>query len=242
MKKLSQLSARERERLFRRLRVSFTHHSSAIEGTTLTFGETKELLEKGYAAGGKPLWEQLVILGHAKAYDMVVREASNPNRILDTEFIKDLHALLFEDALRIAYEYVEKPIGAFRSDHRRIKGADIALTPPHRIAQELDNLLYRFKSNDMNLEDIAEFHILFERIHPFADGNGRVGRLLIAYQAIQNDIIPPLIRNEERQEYLNALSDKKRLADFLGRGIEKSMELARKKSGVKKSIHIGRKF
>ena len=225
MKLLSQLSYKEREKLFRRLRISFTYHSSAIEGTTLTFGETKELLEKGYTAGHKPLWEQLVILGHAKAYDMVVREASNPNRILDTEFIKDLHALLFEDALRVVYEYVEKPIGAFRTDYRRIKGVDITLTPPYLIAQEIDNLLYRFKSNDMSLEEIAEFHILFERIHPFADGNGRIGRLLIAYQAIQNDIVPPLIHSGERREYLDALSDAKRLALLLERGIENSMEL-----------------
>ena len=169
-------------------------------------------------------------MGHAKAFDMVVREASNPNRILDVDFIKDLHAILFEDALRVTYEFVEKPIGAFRRDYRKIKGADIALTPPYLIAQEMENLLYRFKSNDMSLKDVAEFHILFERIHPFADGNGRIGRLLIAYQAIQNDIIPPLIRNEDRKEYLNALSDVKRLALLLKRGIENSVKLVRDES------------
>ena len=201
-----------------------------MEGTTLTFAETKGLLEKGYTAGHKPLWEQLVILGHAKAYDIVVREASNPNRILDVEFIKDLHAILFEDALRVAYEYVEKPIGAFRTDYRQIKGVDVALTPPHLIAQELNNLLYRFKSNAMSLEDIAEFHILFERIHPFADGNGRIGRLLIAYQTIQNDIVPPLIRNEEKRKYLDSLSDAKCLALLLERGIENSTELVNDKN------------
>jgi len=64
MKKLSELSYKERERLFRKLRISFTHHSSAIEGTTLTLAETEELLEKGYTSRGKPLWEQLVILGY----------------------------------------------------------------------------------------------------------------------------------------------------------------------------------
>ncbi len=227
MKKLSELSYKERERLFRKLRISFTHHSSAIEGTTLTLAETEELLEKGYTAGGKPLWEQLVILGHAKAYDMVVREASNPNRVLDVEFIKDLHAILFEDALRITYEFVEKPVGAFRTDYRKIKGVDITLAPPYLIAQEMENLLYRFKSNDMSIRDIAEFHISFERIHPFADGNGRIGRLLIAYQAIQNDIIPPLILNEDRREYLDALNDVDDLASFLEKGSEKSLRLAR---------------
>ena len=120
---------------------------------------------------------------------------------------------------------MEKPVGAFRTDHRKIKGMDIALTPPYLIAQELDNLLYKLKSNSMSLKDMAEFHILFERIHPFADGNGRVGRLAIAYQSIQNDIVPPLILDKDREKYLNALSDIDSLTAFLDKAIEKSIEL-----------------
>jgi Fic family protein len=82
MKKLSTLSLKEREELFRQLRISITHHSNAIEGTTLSFGETKELLEHGHTAGDKPIAEQLVILGFAKAYDVIIREASNQNNII----------------------------------------------------------------------------------------------------------------------------------------------------------------
>ncbi|SFV59232.1 Fic family protein [hydrothermal vent metagenome] len=77
----------------------------------------------------------------------------------------------------------------------------------------------------MNLEDIAEFHILFEKIHPFADGNGRVGRLLMAYQAIQNNIVPPLIKNESRDEYLKTINNKDDLHKFLKESIGKSLEL-----------------
>jgi Fic family protein len=77
----------------------------------------------------------------------------------------------------------------------------------------------------IDLIDIAEFHILFERIHPFADGNGRVGRLLMAYQAIQNNIVPPLIKNESRDRYLKAINDKDELLKFLEESIKKSMEL-----------------
>ena len=68
MQQLNKLSLKQREELFRQLRISITHHSNAIEGTTLSFGETKELLELGHTAGHKPLGEQLVILGFAKAY------------------------------------------------------------------------------------------------------------------------------------------------------------------------------
>jgi len=222
---LNKLTLKQREELFRKLRVSITHHSNAMEGTTLSFGETKELLELGHTAGHKPLAEQLVILGFAKAYDVVIREATNPNNIIDSSFIKDIHSIMFEDALKVSPEYVSKPIGAYRLDERYIKGVNIQLTSPRKIANEIENLLYRFPSNNMNLEDISEFHILFERIHPFADGNGRVGRLIMAYQAIQNNFIPPLIENESRTKYLKAINDKNDLYQFLKESINKSLEL-----------------
>ncbi len=225
MKKLDQLSLREREELFRQLRISITHHSNAIEGTTLSFGETKELLELGHTAGNKPIGEQLVILGFAKAYDVVVREASNKENLIDSSFIKDIHAIVFEDALQVSPEYISKPIGAYRSDERRIKGVDIALSAPNMIANDLENLLYRMPSKKMTLLNIAEFHILFERIHPFADGNGRVGRLIMAFQAIQNNIVPPLIKNDHRERYLEVINDKDALYKFLKESIEKSLAL-----------------
>jgi len=77
----------------------------------------------------------------------------------------------------------------------------------------------------LSLEYIAEFHILFERIHPFADGNGRVGKLLMAFEPIQNNIIPPLIKNENRDEYLRAINNKDELYTFLQKSIGKSLEL-----------------
>ena len=225
MKQLNQLSLKDREKLFRELRVSITHHSNAIEGTTLSFGETKELLEFGYTASHKPLSEQLVILGFAKAYDVIIREASNPNNILNSSFIKDIHSIMFEDAMKVTPQYLEKPIGAYRLDNRYIKGVDIELTPPNKISQEIENLLFRFVSNKMDLKQIAEFHILFERIHPFADGNGRVGRLIMAYQAIQNNYIPPLIRNDDRDLYLKAINDVNEFEKFLEKSINNSLNL-----------------
>ena len=225
MHKLNELTLKQREELFRQLRISITHHSNALEGTTLSFGETKELLEFGHTAGHKPLGEQLVILGFAKAYDVIVREATNPNNIIDSSFIKDIHSIMFEDALKVAPEYISKSIGAYRLDERYIKGVDVKLSLPHIISNDIENLLYRFKSNSMSLEDIAQFHIELERIHPFADGNGRVGRLLMAYQAIQNNIVPPLIENESRSEYLKAINDKSELSIFLDKSIQNSINL-----------------
>ena len=225
MKKLNELTLKQREELFRQLRISFTHHSNAMEGTTLSFGETKELLELGHTAGHKPLGEQLVILGFAKAYDVIVREATNKENIIDSSFIKDIHAIMFEDALKVAPEYVSKPIGAYRLDERYIKGIDIKLSQPNMISNDIENLLYKIKSNNMSLLEISDFHIQFEKIHPFADGNGRVGRLIMAYQAIQNNIIPPLIENEHRDDYLKALGNNDDLCLFLEKSIINSLRL-----------------
>ena len=211
MKKLSELTLLEREKLFRTLRISITHHSNAIEGISLSYGETKTLLETGKTANNKPIDEQLIILGFAEAYDVVIREANDRSKILDSSFIKDLHYLIFSKAQSVNPHLVRKPIGAYRSDEARIVGSSVELTSPNLISQEIDNLLYRFPSNKLTLEQIAEFHAHYEKIHPFADGNGRTGRLLMSFQCIQNDYIPPLIENENRESYLMVLRQKSHL-------------------------------
>ncbi|MBK2125670.1 Fic family protein [Fangia hongkongensis] len=224
MIKLSELTTIQKNDLYRSLRVSITHHSNAIEGLTLTYGETKRLLESGMTAPNKPLHEQLVILGFADAFDFVVREAENTGHHFDDEFMKDIHAILFDKALKIAPERIERPIGAWRKDERQILGVDIQLSSPKNIDQDIGNLLYRTEAN-MDIRAIADFHINFERIHPFADGNGRVGRLLMAYQAIKNNYLPPLITNDHREEYLTSLNNVDEHAQFIESAIGETMEL-----------------
>lgn len=222
--KLSELTTIQKNDLYRSLRVSITHHSNAIEGLTLTYGETKKLLETGVTAPNKPLHEQLVILGFADAFDFVVREAENTGHRFDDDFIKDIHAILFDKALKISPERIERPIGAWRKDERQILGVDIQLSSPKNIDQDIGNLLYRTEAN-MNLRAIADFHISFERIHPFADGNGRVGRLLMTYQAIKNNYLPPLITNDHRQEYLTSINNINEHTQFIESAIKETMEL-----------------
>lgn len=224
--KLSDLTTIQKNDLFNTLRVSITHHSSAIEGISLTFGETKRLLEFGMTAKSKPLHEQLVVIGFASAFDFIIREASNSSSILNADLVKDVHAILFDKALSISPERVERPIGSWRKDDRYIKGIDINLSSPDNIDQELNNLLYIY-NKDLNLNEIADFHIAFELIHPFADGNGRVGRLLMTYQAIKNNYIPPLILNDNRLDYLESLGDKDKLEKFLDLSIQNSIDLVR---------------
>ncbi|CAM5186701.1 hypothetical protein OURE66S_01245 [Oligella ureolytica] len=217
--KLSTLSASERRELFAYLRTAITHHSNAMEGVSLTYGETKRLLEDGITAPSKPLSDHLVTLGFANAFDEVVLE-SYAKQPLTSSFIKDIHATLFKSALAVCPDKIDKPVGAYRTDERRISGLSTALASPKQIANQLENLLYT--NQPVDLEGIAKFHIDFELIHPFADGNGRVGRLIITYQSIQNDLIPPLIENEHRQDYLSSLNEPKNLEKFLLSAQQKS--------------------
>lgn len=217
--KLSKLSASERRELFAYLRTAITHHSNAMEGVSLTYGETKRLLEDGITAPSKPLSDHLVTLGFANAFDEVVLE-SYAKQPLTSSFIKDIHATLFKSALAVCPDKIDKPVGAYRTDERRISGLSTALASPKQIANQLENLLYT--NQPVDLEGIAKFHIDFELIHPFADGNGRVGRLIITYQSIQNDLIPPLIENEHRQDYLSSLNEPKILEKFLLSAQQKS--------------------
>lgn len=210
--KLSELNTSHRRALFAYLRTAITHHSNAMEGISLTYGETKKLLEEGITAPNKPLSDHLIIMGFANAFDEVVLE-SYGHQSLTTSFIKDIHATLFRAALNTCPDKIEKPIGAYRTDERYITGLATSLAAPSQISNRLENLL--FTSQPKTLEEIAKFHIDFELIHPFADGNGRIGRLIITYQAIQNDLIPPLIENDYRKEYLKAMNNLPELVGFL---------------------------
>ena len=204
---LSDLSLLQREALFRTLRISITHHSNAIEGISLSYNETKTLLETGKTAHNKPIDEQLIILGFAEAYDVIIREANNKSKALDSSFIKDLHYLIFFNAQRVSPQLARNPIGAYRTNEVRIAGASVELTLPHKISQEIENLLYRFPSNQLTLEQIAKFHALFERIHPFSDGNGRVGRALLVYSCLQSGIVPIVIPVSQKKRYINYLNN-----------------------------------
>lgn len=138
--------------------------------------------------------------------------------------IKDIHYALFAKSLGVSPERTERPVGAWRTDERRIKGFDASLSLPKAINQDIENLLYQFNTK-MDLQDIAKFHIMFERIHPFADGNGRVGRLIMAYQAIRNNYITPLILNERGKQYINSFEDSSKMTEYLKECIQESLNI-----------------
>lgn len=177
----------------------FTHHSTAIEGNTLTLMETKVVLEDGVSIGGKELREIYEVVNHKKAYDYV-KKCISQHKALDERIVKDLHALLTENII---------VGGIYRSQEVRISGA--GFTPPagNEMYMQIKGFYEELnRQSDINPIELAAWtHAEFVRIHPFIDGNGRTGRLLMNYQLLSQGYLPVSIAKESRLEYYNALEE-----------------------------------
>lgn len=194
--------------------LTFTHNSTAIEGNTLTLMETKVVLEDGVAIGGKELREIYEVINHKKAYGYV-KKCIAQKKPLDENIVKDLHAILTENII---------VGGIYRNEEVRISGA--GFTPPcgNEMYMQIKNFYedLKIKENELNAVELAAWtHAEFVRIHPFVDGNGRTGRLLMNYQLLLNGYLPVSVAKENRLNYYNALekyavnSDLNIFADFV---------------------------
>lgn len=197
------------------LLVRMAHHSTAIEGNTLTLGETKSILIDGYIPRAIDLREYNEVANYKK-YIKFMAESLKKERCVDNELIKETHQLLCDEA-------IEGIPGKFKVIRNAIIGADFETTEPYLVPQELknwcDDLHYRLENANSNIDKlqiICEQHIKFEKIHPFSDGNGRVGRSLIVYSCLQSDMAPAVIPVDKRKEYINYLNngDAKGLTSF----------------------------
>ncbi|MCD7725379.1 MAG: Fic family protein [Clostridiales bacterium] len=177
--------------------VEYTHHSTAIEGNTLTLMETKVILEDGIAIGGKSLKEIYEVVNHKKAYQYV-KECIQQGLLLDEKIVKDIHALLMENILTG---------GIYRREEVTISGA--SHTPPagNEMYSQIKNFYAELaEKNHLNGVELAAWtHAEFVRIHPFADGNGRTSRLLMNYQLLSKGFLPVSVAKENRLDYYNAL-------------------------------------
>lgn len=200
----------------------FTHNSTAIEGNTLTLMETKVLLEDGVSVGGKELREIYEVVNHQKAYNYV-KKCISENKPLTENTVKDLHSILTENII-IG--------GIYRNQEVRITGA--GFTPPagNEMYVQIKNFYedLNYKNNLNPIELAAWTHAEFVRIHPFIDGNGRTGRLLMNYQLMIRGFLPVSVDKEQRLSYYNALEqyavykDLNPFADFVAELEERQLD------------------
>ncbi len=185
----------ELERLTEEFIVNFTYNSNAIEGNTLTLRETALVLQ-GLTIDQKPLKDHLEAVGHKDAFKYVLDIAQNTVEI--SEFvIKDIHSLVL----------INRPDdkGRYRKIPVTIAGAYVNPVEPHFIEERMQKLLADHSQRKLHiLVKIALFHLEFEGIHPFIDGNGRTGRLLANLELLQKGYPPINIKFTDRARYYNA--------------------------------------
>ena len=192
------LTAGEVERLNEEFIIEYTYNSNAIEGNTLTLRET-DLVLRGLTIDKKPLKDHMEAVGHKEAFEFVSELVKN-NVPISESVIKQIHYLVLADK--------KEDRGVYRRVPVRIMGAQHEPVQPYLIAPKMEELLHAFvESTEHIVTKLARFHIEFEGIHPFIDGNGRTGRLLINLELMKAGYPPIDIKFTDRISYYNAFDE-----------------------------------
>ena len=171
---------------------------NVIEGNTLTLRET-DLVLKGLTIDQKPLKDHMEAVGHKEAFEFV-RELVKDNVPISEIIIKQIHYLVLADK--------KEDRGAYRRVPVRIMGAKNEPVQPYLIAPKMEQLLQEYaESKEHIVTKLARFHIEFEGIHPFIDGNGRTGRLLVNLELMKAGYPPIDIKFTDRIAYYNAFDE-----------------------------------
>ncbi|MHB0989812.1 MAG: Fic family protein [Burkholderiales bacterium] len=203
-----------RKELLRAIRNRWTHDSTAIEGNTLTLGDTDFVLSEGLTISGKPLSHHQEVYGHAKAIELVYGLLHKP-KIEQADLFLLHQAVLSEHIADIYYS-----VGKWKFEPnftfyvRDNKEVEQAYPHPVVVPALMDQWLVRanawagqVKSPKDAIQSYANLHAEFVAVHPFVDGNGRMARLLANIPLLKNGYPPINIPSEERMTYLNAVAD-----------------------------------
>ena len=192
------LTAGEVARLTEEFTVEYTYNSNAIEGNTLTLRETDMVL-RGLTIDRKPLKDHMEAVGHKEAFDYVL-ELVQENAPLTERVIQQIHYLVLADK--------KDDRGVYRRVPVRIMGAQHEPVQPYLIRPMMEQLLADFAASQEHIvTKLARFHIEFEGIHPFIDGNGRTGRLLVNLELMKAGFPPIDIKFADRMAYYDAFDE-----------------------------------
>ncbi|MBR5026276.1 MAG: Fic family protein [Victivallales bacterium] len=187
--------------LYHELQVRMTYNSNHIEGSRLTEDQTRLIFETNTldVSGGMPIDDILETVHHFRAIDYVIDCADD---VLSEEIIKKLHFILKHDTKDSTLDWFA--VGDYKKRPNVVGGHETP--PPRNVPSRMKALLenYNAKSN-VTIHDIIAFHAEFEQIHPFQDGNGRVGRLVALKECLRHSIVPFLIEDCKKAFYYRGL-------------------------------------
>ncbi len=198
--------------IYHRVQVDMTYNSNHIEGSKLTKDQTRFIYETktiGLEENAViPVNDIVETVNHFRCMDYIIDTAEKE---LTQPYIKRLHALLksgTEDSLVDGFA-----VGDYKKFPNEV--GDHVTTPPENVSAEMARLLTKYKEQEKTLETLVSFHADFESIHPFQDGNGRVGRLILFKECLHYGIVPFIITDELRLYYYRGLSRWKDEKGFL---------------------------
>ena len=186
--------------------VRLAHHSAGIEGNTISLPATVSIILNGTLpiSSGATVREFYEIENHKQAFSNMLDHLES-NDTLSVSIIKEVHADLTD---RLQYDK-----GQFKKNENLIIGAEFQTASPSEtpflVQQLVDNLEYRLENaatDEEKLESVLDAHIQFERIHPFSDGNGRTGRVIMNYSLLQEGFPPLIIEKETKATYIELLA------------------------------------
>ncbi|GBF10729.1 Fic family protein [Tepidibacillus sp. HK-1] len=179
--------------------INFTYNSNAIEGNSLTLQETALIIKEGITIDKKPLKDHLEAVGHKEAY-LYVEELVQKKVPISEKVIKEIHSLVLMDR--------REDRGIYRRVPVTIMGAIHTPPEPYLVPVQMEQLIMHYEqlSSLHVVERTAIFHLEFETIHPFIDGNGRTGRLLLNYELMKEGYLPINIKYGDRKRYYNCFT------------------------------------
>lgn len=196
-----------------KLRVRWTHTSTALEGNTLDEGETLGLLQYGLTIAGKPLAHHNEVLGHSRAIELLYRLIAESRPLTET----DLHALHTAIQTSVEIDYL-KPVGAWKREPNSTlakQGGRTVVNDTYATPEQVPALMrewfsgFTMRRNDSSVSALDAYvwtHATLVRIHPYADGNGRLARLVANVPVIEKGCLPVLVPAEERLDYIESLA------------------------------------
>ncbi|MDR0842816.1 MAG: Fic family protein [Acidobacteriota bacterium] len=195
LRTLRPLNAGELARLREDFVIENTYNSNAIEGNSLTLRETALILKEGLTIGEKPIKDHLEAIGHRDAFEYVISlaDADTP---LTERVVKDIHSLVLMND--------RNNKGVYRGIPVYISGALHEPPQPYLVPVQMATLIANYdaiKSDRHIIEAVSEFHLRFEGVHPFIDGNGRTGRLILNLELIKAGLLPVNIKYTDRRKY-----------------------------------------
>lgn len=198
--------------IYHRTQIDLAYNSNHIEGSRLTHEQTRYIFETntiGVSQDALNVDDILETVNHFRAFDEILREAMSP---LTADFIKRLHGIIkagTSDSRRAWFA-----VGDYKRLPNEVGG--MATTAPEDVPDAMDSLLSEYQAKEhKTFTDLLDFHIRFESIHPFQDGNGRVGRLILFKECLANRIVPFIITDELKYFYYRDLREWGHLDGYL---------------------------